>query len=212
MYFGIGWHKTGTTSLTESFNLLGLKARHHPYEMYAEYASGAKQFESFGDNDFVCDAIIHTIYPELDRNYPDSKFILTRRPVDKWLSSVQQHFAKGHAPREDLGGQSWWDYNDEARHVHGIHEMMYGQRTFDAQTMASRYIRHEAETRAYFQNRPDDLLIVDIEDKNSFAWPRLCAFLGLPVHEGSIPHLRKSGESEKYFSFGNTGISAFIPS
>ena len=211
MYFGIGWHKTGTTSLTESFNLLGLKARHHPFEMYPEYMAGAKQFGAFQDNDFVCDAIIHTIYPALDRNYPGSKFILTTRPLEKWLPSVKQHFDKGHAPREDLGGRSWWDYNNDARHVHAIHEMMYGRRTFDAETMAGRYMRHEAEALEYFKDRPDDLLVVDIEDRNSFAWERLCAFVDRPAPASDMPHLRKSGESEKYFSFGKAGISAFIP-
>lgn len=99
MYFGIGWHKTATTSLTEAFNMLGIKGHHHPYSMYAEFMNGAEKFKAFEDNEFVCDAIIHVIYPELDKHYPGSKFILTTRPVGSWLESVRTHFEKGQTAR-----------------------------------------------------------------------------------------------------------------
>jgi hypothetical protein len=210
MYFGIGWHKTATTSLTEAFNILGLKARHHPYEMYAEHAEGARTFKAFEDNDFVCDAIIHVLFREMDKQYPDSKFILTTRPAQGWLSSVQQHFANGHAVREDLGGASSWDLNNEARHVHAIHEMMYGRRTFDAETMAQRYKAHNADVLEHFKDRPEDFLVMDIEDAQSFNWERLCAFIGEPVPAHVFPHLRKAADSRQHFSFGKPERPAFI--
>ena len=176
MYFGIGWHKTGTTSLTEAFKLLGMKARHHPFSMYREYKAGATRFDAFEDNAFVCDAIVHVIYRELDRHYPGSKFIMTTRPLENWLESVKTHFQKGNAARDDLQGGTLWDHNNEARHVHGIHEMMYGRRTFNAAAMRDRYLQHEAGILAYFKDRADDLLVMDIENKESFNWESLCDF------------------------------------
>ncbi len=210
MYFGIGWHKTGTTSLTEAFNLLGMKARHHPYEMYPEYMAGAQRFTAFGDNDFVCDAIIHVIYPELDQNYPDSKFILTTRAAAPWLESVRKHFEKGYAPRADLDGKSWWDYNNATRHVHPIHSMMYGRATFDEETMLARYRAHEEGVREYFKDRPDDLLILDMDTASQNGWQALCDFTSACQPKCDFPHLRKSAESKRYFSFGKPEIPAFI--
>jgi hypothetical protein len=198
MYFGIGFHKTGTTSLTEAFNRLGIPAIHHPYAMYAEHRQGKTRFDAFGDKKFVSDGIVYLIYPELDRAYPDAKFILTRRNPRDWVESVRTHFEKGHAPRADLGGVSLWDRSDADRHVHGIHEMAYGRRDFNEAVFLERYERHNREAVDYFRDRPDDLLVMDI-DRDGMDWKPLCDFVGKEAPQEEFPHLRKTAESDKFF-------------
>lgn len=199
MYFGIGWHKTGTTSLTEAFSLLGVSAKHNPYLMYGEYAAGNRTFASFDDCDFVCDGIIHAIFKELDRHYLGSKFILTTRDTASWLKSVKKHFENGFAPRLELEGSCVWDEVNERRHVHGIHELMYGRRTFDPDVFARRFEDHNRLVLEYFAGRENELLSLDI-DSEDFDWEKLCAFLNLDIPDAPFPHLRKSAGSENLFN------------
>ena len=46
----------------------------------------ANRFDAFQDNPWPI------LYKELDRQFPDSKFILTLRPSDEWIRSVVSVF------------------------------------------------------------------------------------------------------------------------
>ena len=41
--------------------------------------------------------------------------------------------------------------------------------------MMARFRRHNAEVLEYFKNRPDDLLVMDMDA--GAGWPQLCGFL-----------------------------------
>ena len=92
--FGIGFHKTGTSSLARALDMVG-------YNVTASYGLTDKniattvlpkareivpQFDAFQDNPWPL------IYKELDAEYPGSKFILTVRPTEEWLNSIVNHF------------------------------------------------------------------------------------------------------------------------
>ncbi len=123
-----------------------------------------------------CDLPFTILYKELDRAYPGSKFILTVRPEAAWLRSVERHWDPAINPH-----RSEWDI---APFTHKMHQLVYGQTTFDRATFAKRYHRHNSEVWAYFKDRPGDLLTHHLGD----GWPLLCDFLDRPRPAALYPH------------------------
>ena len=169
--FGIGMQKTATTSLHEAFKILGYDSFHWEtnrlaWRLYNEVRTSGRS--SLVDKyDAFCDNPLPLIYRELDAAYPGSKFILTTREDSNWLASARGLFDPHVNPHYDWEQQPF---------SHRIHEALYGRRDFDADTMLARYRWHNVEVRNYFRNRPQDLLVMEM-DKGA-GWPELCNFLG----------------------------------
>src|SRR6476660_2478699 len=88
--FGIGFPRTGTTSLVRALNILGIASTHNPAGLLTDANDPVLDaFDGFADNP------IPILYAELDARYPHSKFILTDRDVDSWLRSVEWMLAVG---------------------------------------------------------------------------------------------------------------------
>jgi hypothetical protein len=186
--FGIGMHKTGTTSLDKAFRVLGfsalhwgtaLKAREIWTDIQEDGHSGVidgTSKDGKGAHYAFSDLPFPLIYEELDRAYPGSKFILTMRDEEKWLRSVEKHWDVKTNPN-----RAYWDI---APFTHKMHHLMYGQKTFDRATFAKRYRRHNRAVWEYFEKRPDDLLTFHLGD----GWPGLCKFLKRPVPSVPYPH------------------------
>ena len=187
--FGIGLHKTGTTSLHEAFKLLGLNALHWGtgeapliwYEMNALGRSPTlEQFYALSDNP------IPILYKQIDKAYPGSKFILTIRNEVDWLASVQKLWSYKHNPTRRL-----WDVYPVST---TLHTALSGRPDFDALIFLERYRRHTQSVRSYFKDRPTDLLVLDME-KPRGKLAALCKFLNLPPPEtdGLYPRANRSG-------------------
>lgn len=91
--FGIGLHKTGTTTLIHCLSLLGLKRGPDSF-MTNKWINGkygpifdvVKKFDAFADSPWN-----HPLfYKHLDKEFPKSKFILTTRNTDNWLVSFKR--------------------------------------------------------------------------------------------------------------------------
>jgi crotonobetainyl-CoA:carnitine CoA-transferase CaiB-like acyl-CoA transferase len=52
---------------------------------------------------------------------------------------------------------------------------------------------HEDNVRSYFQDRPEDILILDITAGDQ--WEKLCKFIGKPAPKIEFPHVNKSLET-----------------
>jgi hypothetical protein len=131
----------------------------------------------------LCDLPIPLLYRELDTAYPGSKFNLTIRDENEWLESVRRHWDRNINPF-----RSAWDTDP---FTHRVHNLLYRRKDFDAETFLNRYRRHNAEVLDYFQERPNDLLIMDMTQGDG--WPELCAFLGKPIPAAQYPHAFKTG-------------------
>lgn len=179
MIFGIGLSKTGTHSLTRALELLGLRTIHYPDP--AGMVAGRYR-EVLAGYDAATDISVSAFYRELDRVFPESRFILTTREIESWLDSVGDHRRRrDHLPIAP----------DCPKAI--IRERVYGVRTFDEQAFREAFFRHREEVRAYFADRPDDLLEIDLCSDPS--WDRLCAFLGRPVPGVPFPHLNARRKS-----------------
>jgi len=172
--FGIGLSKTGTTSLARALETLGYRTR--DYLGVTRYIAGdlsSVNLEEIDANDAFTDTPIPSFYKELDKHYPNSKFILTTRDIDGWLRSCKKQFTERIVARQNEA---------TAR----VHIDLYGCFAFEPDKYASGYTRYVDGVLDYFKDRPKDLLVVDIcgGEQN---WVELCTFLGRPVPDIAFP-------------------------
>jgi len=166
--FGIGFHKTATTSLGHALTQLGyrtcgVRKGLLPYIKSGDWETIGKlidRYQAFQDNPWPL------IYQELDRRYPGSKFILTTRDRRAWMGSVMNHFGSRHTD---------------------MREWIYGHGAPDSADPAylERFLRHNIEVQSYFADRPQDLLVMDIPDGDG--WETLALFLGHPIPTEAFP-------------------------
>jgi hypothetical protein len=177
--FCIGLSKTGTTSLASALEILGFKAKHWHYtkKVFDYTDDGIKiYFDKFSRYDAFADTPIARIYPELDRHFPGSKFILTVRDEERWAESFRSQFERGLPGRFD------------AR----LHMDLYGTDSYDHDLCVAAFRRHTEEVKRYFAGREQDLLIINLTDGDG--WGKLCGFLGRPVPEVEFPVRYKKQE------------------
>jgi len=180
--FGIGMHKTATTSLHTALELLGFDGAHWKTARWAKAVwremTTVGRSVTLEKHYTMSDLPFPLLYRELDRAYPGSKFILTTRDESKWIESVRRHWSHEYNPYR----HTW---NDDA-FTHKAHKLLYGQKGFDRELFLARFRRHNAEVLEYFRDRPGDLLVMDME---SAGWSELCGFLG--VHPPEVPYPRE---------------------
>jgi hypothetical protein len=179
--FGIGFHKTGTTSLGAALTALGYTTcdgagvlrevvghsemmrllRAHELEPIMRVA---ERYDGFTDNPWFI------LFRELDQRFPGSKFILTVRDERRWLESAVRYFGE-----TDSELREW---------IYGA-----GRPVGNEQRWLERYREHLTQVKAHFRDRPDDLLVVDWEQGGG--WDDLEKFLGRPAPSRAFPHLTK---------------------
>ena len=178
--FGVGFHKTGTTTLKWALKELGYsvggiqQGKHLLKDIkqsnWAPVFEVADQYDALQDNPWPL------LYKELDEQYPGSKFILTQRDEDQWIKSLVNHCGDKHADMRE------WIYG-------------YGNPKGHEDVYRERYRRHYEEVREYFKDREDDFLIVSWSDGDG--WEKLCQFLNEPIPETEFPHINKGGYKQE---------------
>ena len=177
--FGIGFHKTATTSLGDALRILGYRTigavgvfdpdvSRKALELALPLA---EQYDAFHDNPWCL------IYPALDQLFPGSRFILTVRPVQSWIQSAVRHFSGSTTPMRD------W--------IYGVGDAAGRESHF-----IERYVEHNREVEEYFKQRPQDLLVLHITEGDG--WEKLCQFLAKPVPADRFPHSGKAQEWDRY--------------
>jgi hypothetical protein len=173
--FGIGLSRTGTVSLTRALEQLGIRARHYPNDAATqeELRHGRYSLSILTETQALLDIPVSPYYAQFDALYPEARFILTTRPEDSWLESMENHFRLYVEQRHDA-------FDDF------VHACVYGAVHFSPERF--RYVKrlHEQNVRTYFSDRPDKLLVFDVFSGDS--WPELCRFLELPVPDEPYPH------------------------
>jgi len=179
--FGIGFHKTGTTSLGAALDALGYatcdgagavrEAVGHAEMMrllreqqLEPIMSVAERYDAFTDNPWFL------LFRDLDRRFPGSKFILTVRDERRWLESAVRYFGQ-----TDSEMRAW---------IYGT-----GRPAGNEQRWLARYREHIEQVKTHFRHRPDDVLVVDWEQGGG--WEDLGKFLGRTTPSGAFPHLTK---------------------
>ena len=183
--FGIGFNKTGTTTLGRAFAALGITPiaeprspqidfRHLTQEIfthgnYAPALYAALWFRAFQDRPWN----VWNMYRILDAAFPHSKFILTYRHPETWWRSVERWLSvanQGDAAR----------LHRYLQHLRASH--------LDKEQFVAAYQRHNQEIRTYFGDRTD-LLVVNFEEGDG--WTPLCDFLDVKVPDLPFPHANR---------------------
>jgi hypothetical protein len=182
--FGLGLSRTGTRSLTSALQMLGWDCSHYPIDedTYTELANGQYDLTLLKYHDGLTDITCAPYYQQFDKQYPGSKFILTVRDKDRWLNSCRNHW---------FNRPAFGDAEDPDQEVHFLMRQLlraavYGCYTYVPERFSWVYDRHVAEVKAYFKDRPDDLLIIDVCAGEGFE--KLAPFLDVPVPAEPFPH------------------------
>jgi hypothetical protein len=173
--FGIGMHKTATTSLHKALAHLGFdsahwKSAHWAKAIWEEMQTWGRSL-TLEKHYALCDLPFPMLFKALDVAYPGSKFILTLRNEEGWIDTVEKHWSHEFNPFRGA-----WDTDP---FTHRCHTLLYGRRKFDRAIFLDRYRRHNAEVLQHFKDRPGDLLVMHMD--NGAGWRELCGFLGRPV-------------------------------
>lgn len=185
--FGIGFHKTETTSLARAITILGYNVTGPNCVTDPDIGQNilkiaselAEQYDAFQDNPWPI------IFREMDQRYPRSKFILTLRPTEKWIQSQVAHFGTSTTPMRE------W--------IYGV-----GCPQGNEDVYIARYEKHNAEVLEYFKDRPDDLLVLKITEGEGFE--KLCPFLNKEIPDIAFPNVNKVIDRDSTISSSNAVV------
>lgn len=185
--FCVGFQKTGTSSIGAALRILGYRV-HKGFrfnlpnkvtipepvtlnKLAAIAVPTAASYSAFEDNPWCL------LFRELDRAYPGSQFILTRRAPEAWADSLIRHFQHGDYPT--------------FRFIYGCQNALEQTRAHFIAT----YERHNRAVLDHFKDRPEDLLAFDLENAD---WEQLCSFLGRrkPLFR-AYPHRNRADQRER---------------
>ena len=176
--FGVGLSKTGTTSLARALDLIGFSTVHYPRPELLLRGD----FRIIDEHDAAMDTPVASVFPLLDRAYPQSRFILTLRDPESWVGSMERHYAA--MGEIDPNGFMAAD-----------RRLIYGTADFHREKLLAAMDSWHAHVRRYFASRPQDLLELDIIGGQG--WPELCGFLGVREPAFPFPHANKKAASAK---------------
>jgi hypothetical protein len=178
--FGLGLSKTGTSSLAEALNALGIRTIHYPAgdSTFECLRNGRYRLPILEEYQGAVDIPVAPFYAQLDAEYPGSRFVLTVRDPESWLRSVELHW--------ELMMDWWHRYPDFQRFQEFISARVYGAVEFDRDRFLQAYETHRRDVERYFKDRPEDLLVLDI--CGGEGWEALCPFLGLEIPDLPFPH------------------------
>ena len=190
--FLVGLTRTGTNSLTEALNTLGISIRHYPdsEETFEKISNGFFRIKELETHRGISDVMAAAFYPDFDKEYPGSLFILTlRSSIDEWVESCRQKL-KGYS-QEERSIQTQIGKSRELPNF--LRVATYGTAVWDERRFRYIYERHRWDVQRYFWNRPNDLLTMSVTD----GWRFLCQFLEVPEPDVPFPNMKNSGRKQK---------------
>lgn len=171
---------SGSTSLCNALNILGIPSVHQRTKdnvdlEYLAEENIKKQNKLFYPYDLeyqgFCDFSGFRFYKNLYESYPNSKFILTLRPVDDWVRSRLKL-------EKDI---------QHEKYKKNISETVLN--VFSTK-LKLRYLNNLEEVRNFFSDKSSSYLELRICEGES--WDKLCNFLNKEIPNTAFPYLNKS--------------------
>ena len=175
--FCLGLSKTGTTSMGHLFRQLGFSVCYENINTASNESEINNFCDSVVDNySFFQDLPWPKTYVRYINRFPDSKFILTYRPIDKWLNSMAI-YGKKEIP---------------------LHQHIYGNSVYSGNESQFRdfYVNHINKVVDSFIDEPGRLLLLNIENHPYFSLKTVQGFLGIsPDSTVRFPHSNKGNKN-----------------
>jgi len=181
--FGIGLPNTATTSLAHALRKLGYICLHNSPQWRTKiYHGTVKQPYRAPEGMEEWDAITNFgewFFPQLDYEYPNSKFILTLRPIEDWLKSIEKLLTRFQL--------RLMEHNRAQRAAIEI----FGTGGYHEHRLRYVYEHHKKSVIDYFEDTSQLLIFSE-----PFGWEDLCSFLDKPIPDIPYPwkHRQKSVE------------------
>lgn len=155
--------RTGNHSLAKALEILGYSAKRFP-----------ESDDEISNYDFLCDFPIISEFKDLDKHYPNSKFIMMTRDDDSWLTSATAHYKKYPV-----------DSRRPSRRKYRLE--FFGTVEPNKEDLLRAKHQHEESVKQYFNNRSEDILYINIIGGDG--WEKLCPFLDKPEPDTLFPEL-----------------------
>jgi hypothetical protein len=209
--FGIGFNKTGTTTLESVFRTYGLKVPNQQEQElqitkptfegeYGPLTRFVRSFDAFQDMPFSQGET----YKIVDSLFPRSKFILTERNPIEWFQSLCRFHERVFGVQEIrqltpniiknfdyiYRGYSYDNISrfltcgDRERQVIRW-DLLYNESYY-----TEKYLHRNEDIKAYFRHRPEDLLVIDVTKEHNTN--SISHFLGLGARNVRMPHENRS--------------------
>ncbi|REE97586.1 sulfotransferase family protein [Thermomonospora umbrina] len=198
---GVGFGRTGTTSLRDALEILGFGPCHHMRDVMrvpdrvalwraAARGEAVDWDEVFAGFRSTVDWPAAAFWRELVAHYPAAQVILTVRDPAKWYESAAATVFQGSIRAERQPARTAFkvvravdpQFGGFARMVNEtVHQRVFGCRLSDRERVLAAYHRHLREVRAQVPGHR--LLTYDVRE----GWAPLCAFLNVPTPDMPFP-------------------------
>ncbi len=184
--FGIGFNRTGTSSLKLALRRLGYKTlgKNQPFVSLFKRGKFEKIFKNLDEWDGYQDWPWPMLYAELLDHFGDkARFVLTRRSSpEKWVESLKRHSERTHPDKNQRRLMLGYGYPHglEAEHI-GLYET------------------HYYKVRNHFEAQGQAHLLGEFCWEEGDAWPELCAFLNEPLPDKEFPRANTSEKAAAKF-------------
>lgn len=185
---GAGFGRTGTDSMREALNLLGLGPCHHMFEVNSSDEQ-KRRWRAFVKGepigwDRLLEGYVSCVdwpsahyWKELSQVYPGAKVVLTWRSADSWWESFSRTLVPAIQASKD----------PDSLGLALVRDRVFSGRPHEREHAIAVYEANVAAVKATIA--PQRLLVHGAGD----GWEPLCAFLGVPVPDQPYPS-RNSGD------------------
>ena len=200
---GAGFGRTATMSIKMALDQLGLGPCHHMEEVFAnpgqlpnwQAAADGQQVDwddVFAGYNSVVDWPGAHYWRELAEIYPDSRVLLSVRPVDRWWASFSSTIKKILEMGDTIPEEYPRSVVNMAYKI--VAEQTFGGAMDDKSVVLSAYQKRIDDVKQAIP--AERLLIFDVTE----GWAPLCKFLDLAVPDGDFP--RSNSKEEFWEAFG----------
>lgn len=178
---GIGLPKTATSSLAVALTNNNIPTIHFGTpeceEIRQKMYKGIYKFDTLNNYIGITNAF-EMIFPQVDKEYPNSKFIYTIRNKEVWIDCAEKHWKRMMT-------------NPKAAPMQVHHHLItFGAYLFNRDRFSYVYDMHFNMVRDYFIDRQQDLLILDITIDKEYV-NKVCDFLSIPIINSELVHVNK---------------------
>lgn len=181
---GVGWKKTGTTSLQKACQTIGMHPAPDPPS--CEKVDCMDEYAAVQDNPTCCD---HDMIARMKDYYQANqvKFVLTERKKEQWTQSVNR-----------------WMINKPH------YKCWYGtmmKAPFGSSEFYANYVAHNEYIKQLFTDEPSRLLVLNLEDGDPIQnMHKLCDFVGANHSSCNHPFPQENHNLDRFIDDGRDDI------